>query len=503
LLFPAGFRGCHGTHIQQVLVACIPRNTGHRNPRPLMLMKTRTERDSLGERNVPADAYYGIQTLRAKENFPISGITARPEFVNAYAMVKKAAAMANMDVGWLEPKIGRAIIAACEEILDGKLRDQFIVDVYQAGAGTSFNMNFNEVIANRALELIKRKKGEYSVINPNDHVNMAQSTNDTYPTAMRLCILMVAQGFLDNLENLRKAFAKKGMEFERVLKSGRTHLMDALPITLGQEFAAYSVAIKKARNLIKENLKLLEEVPLGATAVGTGANTHPDYQRQVVNRLREVTGLNLIEAEDPREMLQSRLELASFSSSLKELSLELIRISNDLRLMNSGPVTGWGEIRLPATQPGSSIMPGKVNPVMAECMNMICFQIMGNDLAVSMAVQAGQMELNVMNPVMIHNILESMVLLNNYIPVFIAKCISGIEADEERCKSYLEKNPSIATFLAPHIGYMKSAEIAKEALKRDMSVRDLVIEKGLLSKKDLDRIFDWEFLIGRKKSEKK
>jgi aspartate ammonia-lyase len=279
--------------------------------------------------------------------------------------------------------------------------------------------------------------------------------------------------------------------------------MDALPITLGQEFAAYSVAIKKARNLLKENLKFLEEVPLGATAVGTGANTHPDYQRQVVDRLSEITGLNLIEAEDPREMLQSRLELASVSGSLKELSLELIRISNDLRLMNSGPVTGWGEIHLPATQPGSSIMPGKVNPVMAECMDMICFQIMGNDLTVSMAVQAGQMELNVMNPVMIHNILESMVLLNNYIPVYIAKCISGIEADEERCKSYLEKNPAIATFLAPHIGYMKAAEIAKEALKRDMSVRDLVIEKGLLSKKDLDRIFDWEFLIGRKKSDKK
>ncbi len=466
-------------------------------------MKTRTERDSLGQREVPSNAYYGIQTLRAKENFPVSGITARPEFINAYAMVKKAAALANMDVGWLEPKIGHAIVEACDEILHGKLRDQFIVDVYQAGAGTSFNMNFNEVIANRALELINKKKGDYSVINPNDHVNMAQSTNDTYPTAMRLCILMVAQVLLDNLESLRKAFAKKGMEFERVLKSGRTHLMDALPITLGQEFMAYSIAVKKSRNLLKENLKLLEEVPLGATAVGTGANTHPDYHLQVVSRLREITGLNLIEAEDPREMLQSRLEFASLSSTLKELSLELIRISNDLRLMNSGPVTGWGEIHLPATQPGSSIMPGKVNPVMAECMDMICFQIMGNDLAVSMAVQAGQMELNVMNPVMIHNILESMVLMNNYIPVYIEKCIAGIEADEERCKSYLEKNPSIATFLAPHIGYMKAAEIAKEALKRDVSVRDLVIERGLLSKKDLDRIFDWEFLIGRKKSDKK
>ena len=466
-------------------------------------MKMRKERDSLGEREVPAGAYFGIQTLRATENFPVSGIMARPEFVNAYAMVKKAAAEANMDVGWLEPRIGNAIMAACDEILAGKLHDQFVVDVFQAGAGTSFNMNINEVVANRALEMIGRKKGEYKIISPNDHVNMAQSTNDTYPTAMRLCILIIAQRLLDGLENLRKAFVKKGMEFERVLKSGRTHLMDALPVTLGQEFMAYSVAIKKARDILKENLKLLEEVPLGGTAVGSGANTHPDYEVQVVKRLREITGLNLTEAENSHEMLQSRLEIGSLSGGLKALSLELIRISNDLRLMNSGPVTGWGEIRLPATQPGSSIMPGKVNPVMAECMDMICFQIIGNDLAVSMAVQAGQMELNVMNPVMIHNILESMVLLDNYIPVFIEKCISGIEADEAKCKSYLDKNPSIATFLDQHIGYLKAAEIAKEALRRDMSVRDLVIEKGILSKEDLDRIFDWEFLIGRKKSGKK
>ena len=466
-------------------------------------MDARKERDSLGEREVPADAYYGIQTLRATENFPVSGILARPEFINAYAMVKKAAAMANMDVGWLEPYISEAIVAACNEILSGKLHDQFVVDDFQAGAGTSFNMNMNEVVANRALELIGKNKGEYSVIHPNDHVNMAQSTNDTYPTAMRLCILIIAQDLLDNLDKLRKAFVKKGMEFERVLKSGRTHLMDALPVTLGQEFMAYSVAIKKSRDMLKEKLKLLEEVPLGATAVGTGANTHPDYQMHVVKHMREITGLNLIEAEDPREALQSRLDFASVSGELKALALELIRISNDLRLMNSGPITGWAEIRLPATQPGSSIMPGKVNPVMAECMDMICFQIMGNDISVSMAVQAGQMELNVMNPVMIHNILESMVLLNNYIPVFIEKCISGIEADEAKCRSYLEKNPSIATFLDPHIGYMQAAEIAKEALRRNMSVRDLVVEKGVLTKEQVEQIFDYEFLVGKKKSDKK
>ncbi|MCU0852627.1 MAG: aspartate ammonia-lyase [Thermoplasmata archaeon] len=465
--------------------------------------RTRIEKDSLGKREVPKDAYYGIQTLRAIENFPVSGIMARPEFIMAYAMVKKAAALANEDVGWLDPKVAAAIVSACDELLEGKLLDQFVVDDFQAGAGTSFNMNLNEVIANRALELLGRRKGEYSVVNPNDHVNMAQSTNDTYPTAMRLCILIIAQKLLDNLENLRRAFVKKGMEFDRVIKSGRTHLMDALPVTLGQEFMAYSVAIKKARGQFKEKLKLLEEVPLGATAVGTGANTHPDFHRQAVKHLREITDLNLIEAEDPREALQSRLEFAAISGALKALGLELIRISNDLRLMNSGPITGWGEIRLPATQPGSSIMPGKVNPVMAECMDMICFQIIGNDVSVSMGVQAGQMELNVMNPVIMHNILESMVLLNNYIPVFIDKCISGIEADEVKCRSYLEKNPSIATFLDPHIGYMKSAEIAKEALRRNMSVKDLVIEKGIMTPKEAERVFDIEVLIGKKKSDKK
>ncbi len=466
-------------------------------------MTARLERDSLGEREVPDDAYYGVQTLRAVENFPVSGILPRPEFIGAYAMVKKAAALANMEVGWLEPRIAKAIIAACDEILAGHMRDQFVVDDYQAGAGTSLNMNMNEVIANRALEILGHKKGDYSVVNPNDHVNMAQSTNDTYPTAMRLCIIIVAQDLLDNLESLRRALVKKGMEFERVVKSGRTHLMDALPVTLGQEFLAYATAVGKARDQLKGRLKLLEEVPLGATAVGTGVNTHPDYHGLVVRHLRELTDLNLIEAEDPREALQSRQGIASVSSGMRDLALELIRISNDLRLMNSGPTTGLAEIRLPATQPGSSIMPGKVNPVMAECMNMICFQIVGNDLAVAMAVQAGQFELNVMNPVMIHNLLESMVLLNNYMPTFIEKCISGIEADEGRCRGYLEKNPSIATFLSPHIGHMNAAEVAKEALKRGISIRDLVLEKGMMTEEEIERVFDLEFLAGARKSDKK
>ncbi|MEW5748830.1 MAG: aspartate ammonia-lyase [Candidatus Thermoplasmatota archaeon] len=465
--------------------------------------KVRRERDSLGEREVPKDAYYGIQTLRAVENFPVSGIMARPEFINAYAMVKKAAALANMEIGWLEPYVAEAIVAACDEIMAGELHDQFVVDDFQAGAGTSFNMNANEVIANRALELVGRQKGDYSAIHPNDHVNMSQSTNDTYPTAMRLCILIIAQDLLDNLEVLRRAFMRKGMEFQRILKSGRTHLMDALPVTLGQEFMAYSVAVKKARDQLKGTLKLLEEMPMGATAVGTGANTHPDYQRLVVKHLRAITSLNLIESEDPREALQSRLCVASVSSSLRDLALELIRISNDLRLMNSGPTTGLAEIRLPETQPGSSIMPGKVNPVMVECMNMISFQIVGNDIAVAMAVQAGQFELNVMNPVMVHNLLESMVLLNNYLPVFVDKCVKGIEANEDKCRSYLEKNPSLATFLQPHIGYEKAAEIAKEAMKRRMSIRDLVLEKGVMTREQVDSIFDWEYLSGSQKVDKR
>ena len=459
----------------------------------------RRERDSLGEREVPENAYYGIQTLRAVENFPVSGIMARPEFINAYAMVKKAAAMANQEIGWLEPYVAEAIVAACDEILAGKLHDQFVVDDFQAGAGTSFNMNANEVIANRALELVGRRKGDYSVIHPNDHVNMSQSTNDTYPTAMRLCVLIIAQDLLDNLELLRRALARKGTEFQRILKSGRTHLMDALPVTLGQEFTAYSVAVRKARDQLKTSLKLLEEMPLGATAVGTGANAHPDYQRLVVKHLRVITSLNLIESEDPREALQSRLCVSSVSSAMRDLALELIRVSNDLRLMNSGPNSGLAEIHLPETQPGSSIMPGKVNPVMVECLNMISFQIVGNDVAVAMAVQAGQFELNVMNPVMVHNLLESMVLLNNYLPVFVEKCISGIEADEAKCRSYLEKNASLATFLQPHIGYEKAAEIAKEAMRRKVSIRDVILEKGVMTREEVDAIFDWEFLSGEKK----
>jgi aspartate ammonia-lyase len=462
-------------------------------------MRMRRELDSLGEKEVPFEAYYGIQTQRALENFPVSGLREHPLFVKAYVMVKKAAALTNMEVGFLDPKIGEAIVQACDEVLGGKLMDQFVVDVFQAGAGTSFNMNVNEVLANRALEIIGRPKGEYKTISPNDHVNMAQSTNDTFPTAMHVATLLALQKLFSVLENLRDAFRKKGEEFSGVIKSGRTHLNDALPVTLGQEFQAYASAIDRALKQLKIRKQEIEEVALGGTATGTGVNTHPKYRETVVKKLSEISSLNLKPASDPFEAQQSQLKIAAVSSGLKELALELIRIANDLRLLNSGPTTGLSEIVLPAVQPGSSMMPGKVNPVMCECLDMIGFQIVGNDLTISLAVQAGQLELNVMMPVIIHNLLQSINLLVNYLPVFTTKCVLEIKANRERCKEYLEKNPSLATLLSPYIGYLKAAEIAKEALARGVAVRELVLEKGLMDEKTIEEIFQPDYLIGTKK----
>ncbi|MHA1209469.1 MAG: aspartate ammonia-lyase, partial [Candidatus Freyarchaeota archaeon] len=453
-------------------------------------MKTRRELDSLGEKEVPAEVYYGIQTQRALENFPVSGIREHPDFIRAYVMIKKAAALANMEVGFLDPRIGEPIVQACDEVLEGALLNQFVVDVFQAGAGTSFNMNVNEVLANRALEIIGRPRGDYKTIGPNDHVNMAQSTNDTFPTAMHLSTLMGLEKLFRVLENLRDAFLRKGEEFADILKSGRTHLQDALPVTLGQEFRAYASAIDRALKQLMIRREEIKEVALGGTATGTGANTHPKYRELVVRKLSEISSFDLRPASDPFEALQSHLKIAAVSSGLKELALELIRIANDLRLLSSGPTTGLAEIQLPAVQPGSSMMPGKVNPVMCECLDMIGFQIVGNDLTVSLAVQAGQLELNVMMPVIIHNVLQSIDLLVNYLPVFTTKCVEGIRANRERCTEYLEKNPSLATLLSPHIGYLAAASIAKEALERKMSVKKLVLEKGLLDKERIEEIFN-------------
>ncbi|WXG42034.1 MAG: aspartate ammonia-lyase [Candidatus Freyarchaeum deiterrae] len=462
-------------------------------------MKTRRELDFLGEKEVPAEAYYGIQTQRALENFPVTGLKEHPDFIKAYVLIKKAAALINMEAGFLDSKVGKPIVQACDEVLEGNLADQFVVDVFQAGAGTSFNMNVNEVLANRALEILGRPKGDYKVIGPNDHVNMAQSTNDTFPTAMHVSTLFGLEKLFKLLENLRDAFQNKGEEFSDVVKSGRTHLNDALPVTLGQEFGAYASAIDRALKQLRIRKEGLEEVALGGTATGTGVNTHPKFREQVVKKLSEISFLNLKSATDHFEAQQSQQKIAAVSSGLKELALELIRIANDLRLLASGPTAGLGEILLPAVQPGSSIMPGKVNPVMCECLNMIGFQIVGNDLTVSLAVQAGQLELNVMMPVIIYNVTQSINLLVNFLPVFITKCVEGITANRERCENYLEKNPSLVTLLSPHIGYLKASEIAKEALESKKSVKKLVLEKGLLDKKKIDEIFQAENLLGTEK----
>jgi aspartate ammonia-lyase len=458
-------------------------------------MKTRVEIDPLGEKAIPESAYYGIQTLRATENFPVSGIKPPLPFIKAYVMVKKAAALANLDVGWLDAKRKQAIVQACDEILAGKLLDQFVVDVFQAGAGTSFNMNVNEVLANRALEILGKKKGDYKTVGPNDHVNMGQSTNDTFPTATHLAVLMALQPLLKELDSLAAAFKKQSRKNQKTVKSGRTHLQDAVPVTIGQEFSAYASALQNACNQLRERQKNLYALALGGTAAGTGANAHPDYKRLAVAELEKMTGFRLKPAPNAFEALQSYRPVQTVSSGLKELALELIRVANDLRLLSSGPTTGLAEIELPPVQPGSSIMPGKVNPVMAECLDMVAFQVVGNDLTVSFAVQAGQMELNVMMPVIMHNMLFSIQILTNYLPVFRRKCVEGIVVNEKRCAQYLEKNPALATFLSPYIGYLEAAKIAKQALEEGRSVKEIALEKGLLKPEELERILDPKRLL--------
>lgn len=460
-------------------------------------MKTRTEVDSLGRKALPKDAYYGIQTLRAAENFPVSGIRAPLSFIHAYVCIKEAAARANMQLNTLDKDIGKAIVQAGEEILHGKYTDQFIVDVFQAGAGTSFNMNINEVLANRSLELLGKEKGHYEIISPNDHVNMGQSSNDTFPTALNISILTTIEPLLAELDQLARSFQKLAQKYADTIKSGRTHLQDALPVTVGDEFGAYAVTLRKCRERLESDAKTLFEIALGATAVGTGVGAHPKFKLTVIEELARITRLRLRAAENPFEALQSRRAVAAVSSGLKELALELIRVANDLRLLSSGPTTGLAEISLPPVQPGSSIMPGKINPVMAECLNMVAFQIIANDIATSLATQAGQLELNVMAPVIMHNTLQSIKLLANYLPVFRQKCVDGITADEERCRTYLENNTSLAAFLSPKIGYLKASKIAEKALKEKRSLKDVVIGKGILKPTEAERIFNQDNLLGR------
>ncbi|NOZ20909.1 MAG: aspartate ammonia-lyase [Planctomycetes bacterium] len=448
----------------------------------------RTEKDFLGEREVPADVYWGVQTSRAVENFPISGLKAHPEFVRAMAFIKKAAATENAGADRLDRKLADAIVKAAEEVIGGKHMGQFVVDVYQAGAGTSFHMNMNEVLANRAAELLGGKRGAYDIVHPNDHVNMGQSTNDVFPTSMRIAALMLLSRLLPVLDELADAFADKADEFKAVVKSGRTHLQDATPITLGQEFGGYADAIRRCRRHLESSADHLRDLGIGGSAVGTGVMTHPGYRQNVVKKLGELLGIELRPSPNTFEAMQSNAPFAMVSSALKTLALELIRIANDLRLLSSGPKTGLGEIDLPTTQPGSSIMPGKVNPVMAEVLDMVCFQVVGNDLTIALAVQAGQMELNVMMPVIHFNLLQSIEVLTNCLRAFIDRCATGITANADLCRQHAMKSVGLATLLRPVIGYHASAEVAQEAVETGKSIGELAIEKGLLTKEQVDEL---------------
>ncbi len=453
-------------------------------------METRVEKDSLGDRLIPKDAYYGVQTHRALENFPISGLRPKPAYVEATVHIKRAAAIVNKELGLLDSKKADAIVQAADEVLAGKLREWFLVDVYQAGAGTSHNMNCNEVLANRAIELLGGKKGDYKIVSPNDDVNMAQSTNDVCPTAIRIGGLMEIRKLLPTLENLEKEFLIKGKEFDHILKSGRTHLMDAVPVRLGQEFTAYGVNIRKHWKAIEQAAESSKELGIGGTATGTGLNAHPKFRKMMADQLTKQTGINFRMAEDYFEAMQSLRPMVELSSAIRNVAQDLSRISNDIRLLGSGPKTGLAEINLPAVQPGSSIMPGKVNPSIVEMVNMVCFQVIGCDTTVLMSAQAGQLELNVMMPVVAFNLLHEIEILKNAVDVFIKYCISGLSANQERCQSYAENSTSIVTVLNPHIGYLAGAEIAKEYLKSGKPIRQLVLEKKLLTAEQLDKVFD-------------
>jgi aspartate ammonia-lyase len=459
----------------------------------------RVERDTLGEVPVPADALYGAQTQRAVQNYPVSGLREHPLFIRAFIYLKKAAALANRELGAMEPQIAEAIVAACDRILGDfeEHRRHFVVDVFQAGAGTSFNMNCNEVIANLANVALGGELGVYKPVNPNDHVNMAQSTNDVFPTAIRIGTLLLLDELEPRLRLLIDTLDAKGDEFADVIKSGRTHLADAVPITLGQEFHAYASAVRRATALLRRDAEELRILGIGGTAAGTGINTPVSYRFVVVRHLRELTGLPLEATDDLREAMQSQLPVVAVSAAMRNLALELTRITNDLRLLSSGPITGLAEITLPSVQPGSSIMPGKVNPSMLEAMNQILFHIIGADTAVAYASQAGQLELNVMMPLMAFEITFSMEILKNYLPVFVEKCISGIGANRERCEAYYISSPALATALNPIIGYAAAAEIAKESTKSGRAIPDILRERKLLSEEKIAEIFTPEFLAGQ------
>ena len=452
-------------------------------------MKFRLDEDSLGKVKIPSDAYYGAFTGRAIQQYHVTGNKAHANLIKSFVMIKRSAAVANMKTKTIDAKRGNAIVAACDKILSGKHVDQFVIDMINSGAGTAFNMNSNEVIANVALEILHKKKGQYQHLHPNDHVNMSQSSNDTYPTAMHVAILINLRDVIPAIDILIKSLTKKSKEFSSFKKIGRTHLMDALPVTLGSEFAAYATAITKSRNAIVMSQKELQNVALGGTAVGTGANTPKGYRKIAIAELAKISKLSLTPEKDMQYSLQSKFAVANLSGALRNLALEISKLANDIRLMASGPIAGLSELGIPAVHAGSSIMPGKVNPSLAECMNMVCFNIIGNDTAVSYAAQSGQFELNVMLPGMLKCMLESTDMLKNFVPIFSANLIDGLTANKEKLRKDIENSPVIVTLLTPKIGYLKSAELFKESLKTGKTIRELVTSKNLMTNKEIDTLF--------------
>lgn len=450
----------------------------------------RTEKDSIGEKKVPEDVYYGVQSLRAAENFHITGLNMHPEIINSLAYIKKAAAITNCEIGILDKDRATAIVQACDEIIEGKFHKDFIVDPIQGGAGTSLNMNANEVIANRAIEILGGKKGDYSVVNPNDHVNCGQSTNDVIPTAGKMTSLRLLKVLKEELLRLHKAFAQKAEEFDHVIKIGRTQMQDAVPIRLGQEFHAYSVAVLRDINRMDKAMDEMRSLNMGGTAIGTGINADKVYLNRIVPNLVEVSGMDFVQAFDLIDATQNLDPFVAVSGAIKACAVTLSKIANDLRLMSSGPRAGFGEINLPPKQNGSSIMPGKVNPVIPEVVNQVAFNVIGNDITITMAAEAGQLELNAFEPIIFYCMFQSIDTLAYAVRTFVDNCVSGITANEERCEELAENSIGLITAISPHVGYQKAADIAKKALKTGKSVRSLILEEDLMSKEELDCILN-------------
>ena len=450
----------------------------------------RTEKDSIGEKKVPEDVYYGVQSLRAAENFHITGLNMHPEIINSLAYIKKAAAITNCEIGILDKDRATAIVQACDEIIEGKFHKDFIVDPIQGGAGTSLNMNANEVIANRAIEILGGKKGDYSVVNPNDHVNCGQSTNDVIPTAGKMTSLRLLRVLKEELLRLHKAFAQKAEEFDHVIKIGRTQMQDAVPIRLGPEFHAYSVAVLRDINRMDKAMDEMRFLNMGGTAIGTGINADKVYLNRIVPNLVEVSGMDFVQAFDLIDATQNLDPFVAVSGAIKACAVTLSKIANDLRLMSSGPRAGFGEINLPPKQNGSSIMPGKVNPVIPEVVNQVAFNVIGNDITITMAAEAGQLELNAFEPIIFYCMFQSIDTLAYAVRTFVDNCVSGITANEERCEELAENSIGLITAISPHVGYQKAADIAKKALKTGKSVRSLILEEDLMSKEELDCILN-------------